>query len=567
MKFTELNLHPCVMQGIEKAGFTECTPVQEATLEKTLAGMDVYVQSQTGTGKTAAFLITIFHRFLTGAYRYKKALVLTPTRELAVQVEKDAELLDEFCGFKIGCFYGGVGYATQDKLLSGDLNLYIGTPGRLIDYQKSGKIDFLKFEILVIDEADRMFDMGFIPDIRYMIKRMPLPSRRLTMLFSATLSQRVKQLAWEYMNDPVEIEINPEHLTVDLITQELYHIGREEKFNLLFGILRAEKPKSVLIFTNMKRTAERVSRRLSANGIINDYISGDLPQQKRLKIIDDIKSGKTEILVATDVAGRGLHIEELDMVINYDLPDDPQNYVHRIGRTARAGKSGKAISLASEEDVYCLEPIEKLIAMKIPIKWADEGLIATNVAGAPVHDHGRVRRRTPQRETRKQRDTQRQRDTRRQSNAQRQSNTQKQSDTQRQGNARRKKITRNGQKQAASEQTRSRQHDQARPEEKIRSEPGPGAGVSQKKRPRRRNKNRQGAAAPKQMNTRTDSPGGVPKLKKDATPDERLEYYRVKYGENFEKVKTTDLTPKSTKPRTLVESIRGMFGKLKKPEK
>jgi ATP-dependent RNA helicase RhlB len=541
MKFTELNLHPCVMQGIEKAGFTECTPVQEATLEKTLAGMDVYVQSQTGTGKTAAFLITIFNRFLAGAYRHKKALVLTPTRELAVQVEKDAELLGEFCGFKIGCFYGGVGYATQDRLLSGDLNLYIGTPGRLIDYQKSGKIDFLKFEILVIDEADRMFDMGFIPDIRYMIKRMPPPSRRLTMLFSATLSQRVKQLAWEYMNDPVEIEINPEHLTVDLITQELYHIGREEKFNLLVGILRVEQPKSVLVFTNMKRTAERISRRLSANGIINDYISGDLPQQKRLKIIDDIKSGKTEILVATDVAGRGLHIEELDMVINYDLPDDPQNYVHRIGRTARAGKSGKAISLASEEDVYCLEPIEKLIAMKIPVKWAEEGLIATNVAGAPIGDHGRARRQATQRDTRRQKDTHRKRD------------------------ARRRKTERTDQRQAAPEQARTRQHDSVKSDEKSRTEQG--TGVGPKKRPRRRKRNRQEAPARQQMFGRTDSPKGAPKLKKDATPEERLEYYRIKYGENFEKVKTADLTPKSNKPRTLVQSIKGMFGKLKKPEK
>src|SRR3990172_2747197 len=273
MKFTELNLHPCVMRGIEDAGFTECTPVQEATLQKTLAGTDAHVQSQTGTGKTAAFLITIFNRFLTGSYRHKKALILTPTRELAVQVEKDAELLGKHCGLKNGCFYGGVGYATQDSQLSDDPNLYIGTPGRLIDYQKSGKIDFMKFEIVVIDEADRMFDMGFIPDIRYMLRRMPPPSRRLTMLFSATLSQRVKHLAWEYMNEPVEIEINPEHLTVDLITQEVYHVGKDEKFNLLLGILRAEKPKSALIFTNMKRTAERVSRRLSAHGVRNDYIS------------------------------------------------------------------------------------------------------------------------------------------------------------------------------------------------------------------------------------------------------------------------------------------------------
>src|SRR4030042_1718708 len=338
MLFTEFNLDPRVMRGIEEAGFPHCTPVQELSLQKTLAGTDVYVQSQTGTGKTAAFLITMFHLFLTSdKYRHKKALVLTPTRELAVQVEQDALLLGKYCGLKTGCFYGGVGYATQDRLLKEDINIYIGTPGRLIDYQKSGKIDFLKFEILVIAQADRMFDMGFIPAIRFMLRRMVPPARRLTMLYSATLSQRVKFLAWEYMNDPVEIEINPEQLTVDLITQELYHIGKEEKFNLLLGILRTEKPKSVLIFTNMKRTAERVSRRLNQNGIQNDYISGDLPQKQRLKIIDAINAGKTEILVATDVAARGLHIEDLDMVINYDLPQDSQNYVHR-SEERRVGK-------------------------------------------------------------------------------------------------------------------------------------------------------------------------------------------------------------------------------------
>ncbi|HQL83356.1 MAG TPA: DEAD/DEAH box helicase, partial [Spirochaetota bacterium] len=208
MLFTELTLHPSVMRGIEEAGFTECTPVQEMTFQKTLAGKDVMVQSQTGTGKTAAFLITIFNLFLSDEkYRNKKALVLTPTRELAVQVEQDAQLLGKHTGLKFGCFYGGVGYVTQDRLLKEELNLYIGTPGRLIDYQKSGKIDFSKFEVLVIDEADRMFDMGFIPDIRYMLKRMVPPAERITMLYSATLSTGVKNLAWEYMNDPAEIEI------------------------------------------------------------------------------------------------------------------------------------------------------------------------------------------------------------------------------------------------------------------------------------------------------------------------------------------------------------------------
>ncbi len=541
MLFTELNLHPDVMKGIDEAGFTECTPVQEATLQKTLNGTDVYVQSQTGTGKTAAFLITIFNRFLgESTYKHKKALILTPTRELAVQVEQDALLLGKYCGFKIGCFYGGVGYAVQDQALKEDLSLFIGTPGRLIDYQKSGKIDFLKFEILVIDEADRMFDMGFIPDIRYMVKRMPQPKQRLTMLFSATLSQRVKHLAWEYMNDPVEIEINPEHLTVDLITQRLYHIGREEKFNLLLGLITQEKPKSVLIFTNMKRTAERVSRRLSANGVRNDYISGDLPQAKRLKIIDAIKEGRTEILVATDVAGRGLHIEELDMVINYDLPEDPQNYVHRIGRTARAGKTGKAVSLACEEDVFNLEPIEKLIGMKIPTTWADENLIVKNPARAPHAE------REPRREERGRRKEGRPR---------------KDMPMKRTREKRPAAAAPAGQKKQESAQPKS--HVQF--EQKQSSRPN---------EPRDRKRRRRGKSERAPQGERTGqgptfqhqqrySPGDKgPRLRRDATPEERLEYYRKKYGDNFEKVKSTDLMPKKPKPPTLVDGIVNLFKKV-----
>jgi ATP-dependent RNA helicase RhlB len=559
MQFTELNLHPCVMKGINDAGFTECTPVQEATLPKTLSGTDAYIQSQTGTGKTAAFLITIFNRFLTGEYRHKKALVLTPTRELAVQVEQDARHLGKHCGLMIGCFYGGVGYAAQDQLLTQNLNLFIGTPGRLIDYQKSGKIDFMKFEVLVIDEADRMFDMGFIPDIRYMIRRMPQPKQRLTMLFSATLSQRVKQLAWEYMNEPIEIEIHPEKLTVDLITQELYHIGKVEKFNLLLGLLRAEKPKSALIFTNMKRTAERVSRRLTANGVRNDYISGDLPQSKRLKIIDAIKSGETEILVATDVAGRGLHIEELDMVINYDLPEDPQNYVHRIGRTARAGKSGKAISLACEEDVFYLEPIEKLLGMKIPISWANETLIVANAAGAPHYE------REPRRQIQKRRG---ERDARggMRGKKPREGVDRSRSAVPVQQRQERQRPERVAAKSgvhhdrgggAASQQSRQSRDDGQR--KKKNTMKGPDQSTHQ--RTDQRKDQRKDQRTHQRTGPRTPGPGGM-RLKKDATPEERLEYYRIKYGDNFEKVEVSDSQQKKPKPDTLVGSIKKLFGKI-----
>ena len=567
MLFTELNLHPSVMRGISEAGFVECTPVQDATFEKSLSGIDVMVQSQTGTGKTAAFLITMFHLFLTGdKYRYKKALILTPTRELAVQVEQDAQLLGKFCGLKTGCFYGGVGYATQDRLLKEDLSICIGTPGRLIDYQKMRKIDFLKFEILVIDEADRMFDMGFIPDIRYMLKHMVPPSRRQTMLFSATLSQRVKQLAWEYMNDPVEIEINPEHLTVDLITQELYHIGRDEKFNLLLGILRTEKPRSALIFTNMKRTAERVSRRLNANGIQNDYISGDLPQKKRLEIINAIKSGQTEILIATDVAARGLHIEDLDVVINFDLPEDSQNYVHRIGRTARAGKTGKAISLACEEDVFNLGPIEKLIGMKITTKWPEESLIMEAV-GAPFQ--GR-RERTGERRGERPRGRQHgsNRDRRRKS----------QVEAPRREH--REQITTAESARPAAEEPRKEQRRQRpqrpvsaadkQPRQASGAEAGSAAQQTKKKRRRRRGKKPGAETAPQRPATR-QQPARVSQdrrrrsaLSKDATPEERLEYFRKKYGENFEKSGRIIGDDRKEKPRTLVQGIKSMFDKLRK---
>jgi len=577
------------MRGIQEAGFVECTPVQESTLQKTLAGTDVMVQSQTGTGKTAAFLITIFNLFLSDdKYRNKKALVLTPTRELAVQVEQDAVLLGKHTGLKTGCFYGGVGYATQDKLLKEDLNIYIGTPGRLIDYQKSRKIDFLKFEVLVIDEADRMFDMGFMPDIRYMIKHMVQPDRRQTMLFSATLDQRVKHLAWEYMNEPVEIEINPEHLTVELITQELYHVGKDEKFNLLLGLIRKEKPKSVLIFTNMKRTAERVSKRLSANNITNDYISGDLPQSKRLQIIDAIKAGETEILVATDVAARGLHIEDLDMVINYDLPDDCQNYVHRIGRTARAGKSGRAISLACEEDVFNLGPIEKLIGMKIPVKWADEGMIV-EAAGAPIHggrrERGERRGERPRggRPQGRDRGRDRERGRRPRSEA-----------------PQREEI---GGTMAAAERRRDQRRLQSgrpapaadlQPQATARTEAGAEAAQAKKRRRRRRGKkpaaegavqaqaqqapaqgreprrereprrDRDKRREPRQQQGRDQHRKRQPALSRDASPEERLEYFRKKYGENFEKTGRIIGDEKKQKPKTLVQGIKGLFDKIRK---
>ena len=521
MKFAEFNLHPHVLRGIDDAAFDDCTPVQEKTLDKTLRGTDVYVQSQTGTGKTAAFLITIFHLFLTSdRYRNKKALIIVPTRELAVQVEKEAKQLGKHCRFKVGSFFGGIGYEKQEKLLKSDLNVYVGTPGRLIDFYKSGKLDLKAFDILVIDEADRMFDMGFIPDIRYMVKKMPPPAERLTMLYSATLSQRVKQLAWEYMNDPVEIEIQPEHVTVDTISQKLYHVARDEKFSLLLGLLRREEPKSLLIFTNTKKMAEIVSRRLAVNGFPNEYISGDLPQKKRLQIIENIKSGRTTLLVATDVAARGLHIEDLDMVVNYDLPDDCENYVHRIGRTARAGKSGKAISLACETFVFNLEAIEKFIGMKIPTEWEFDDLLARDIkdAGPPPRDTDRVRHDRGERGARNRGERKGRRDDRKERGD------------------RRPAVTSDRKPAAAKKPPRDRQERPAAAEKRPNQERRPAQaaqGPLRRKQETQRNGNgRQRDKRDKRRagDTSRTLPGRLPA---SATPEERLAYYRQKYGEDF----------------------------------
>jgi len=378
MEFREWNLHEDLLRGIEGAGYAKCMPVQEMTLSQTLQGIDVLVQSQTGSGKTAAFIVSVFQLFLEG--KRHRTLAIVPTRELAVQIEEEATLLGKYLDFKIASFYGGVGYFQQEKDLEEGVDIIIGTPGRLIDLNQSKKLNFQEIDILIIDEADRLFDMGFLPDIRRMLKKMKRNDERHTMLFSATLNERVRQLALEYMNNPADITINPETLTVDNITQELYHVGRSEKINLLIGLLRRYNPNSVLIFTNTKQTAFETSHRLEVNGFKSKYIIGDLPQSKRLKIIDDMKSGKIPFLVATDVAARGLHINDLELVVNYDLPEDCENYVHRIGRTARAGKSGKAISFACERFVYGLEASEKFINMKIPVVWADDSLFADDMS-------------------------------------------------------------------------------------------------------------------------------------------------------------------------------------------
>ncbi len=371
MDFTEFGLDERLLKGIEAAGYVTCTPVQEQVIKASKAnegakGPDLYVQSQTGTGKTCAYLVAVIGEMLKEQNAGKKCLILAPTRELAVQIEEEAKVLVGASGLKAFSVYGGVGYEKQIAALKKGVDIVIGTPGRVIDLNEGGNLDLSNAHFCVIDEADRMFDMGFYDDLRKILKKLPEAETRQTMLFSATLNTYVKNLAWEYTRDPIEITIEAENITVSEIKQELLHVSSDEKMKLLVGILKHENPESAIIFCNTKRSCEVIAKRLVINEIGAEFMIGDLPQSKRLAILKKFKAGEIKILVATDVAARGIDVDDLAMVINYDLPVEAENYVHRIGRTARAGKSGKAYTFCSEQDVYNLPAIERYIEMQIP---------------------------------------------------------------------------------------------------------------------------------------------------------------------------------------------------------
>ncbi|MBT1071570.1 DEAD/DEAH box helicase [Pelotalea chapellei] len=381
MKFDSLVLPEALQKGIFEAGFVECTPIQGKTFPISLSGKDVAGQAQTGTGKTAAFLVTLFSRLLVGGARkgnHPRALILAPTRELVVQIEQDAQLLGKHCGFTIQAIYGGVDYMKQRDALRDGADVIIGTPGRLIDYLKQKIYSLKEIEMLVIDEADRMFDMGFIADLRFILRRLPPFDKRQNLMFSATLNHRVMELAYEFMNMPEKVSVTPEKMTAERVEQVIYHVSRKEKFPLLLGLLRRDGMERTMIFINTKREGEYLYERLNANGFPCRIISGDVEQKKRLRILEDFKEGKLPILIATDVASRGLHIDGISHVVNYDLPQDSEDYVHRIGRTARAGAEGKAISLADEDGVLYLEAIEDYIKDKIPTEWAEDELFVTD---------------------------------------------------------------------------------------------------------------------------------------------------------------------------------------------
>jgi len=372
LTFDSLTIPESVKRGIAEQGFTRATPIQAQTLPIALAGRDVAGQAQTGTGKTAAFLIALFNRLLTIPAAPNRpanaplAIVIAPTRELAVQIHSDALAIGKYTGLKIAIVFGGVDYEKQRRILEEGVDVLIGTPGRIIDYFKQHVFDLRHIQVAVLDEADRMFDLGFIKDIRFILRRMPHPTLRLTMMFSATLSHRVMELAYEHMNNPELIRIEPDKMTVDRVTQVLYFPSTEEKIPLLMGLLRRIDARRTMVFVNTKRVAEVLERTLTANGFVAQALSGDVPQNKRLKMMRDFHNGDIAVLIATDVASRGLHIPDVSHVFNFDLPNDAEDYVHRIGRTARAGAEGDAISFGCEEYAISLPDIERYIGHQIP---------------------------------------------------------------------------------------------------------------------------------------------------------------------------------------------------------
>ena len=384
-KFEDLNLQSEILKGIKDSGFSYCTPIQAQTLPISLAGVDVAGQAQTGTGKTAAFMVTVFSRILScPKSKLPSALIVAPTRELALQIYEDAKMIGRHTNFRIAQVVGGIDYKKQADILRKGVDIIICTPGRIIDYIKQGICKTEKIKIVVIDEADRLFDLGFTKDMRFILKKLPHYEKRQSLLFSATLSYKILALTYDYMNLPEFISVTPEEVTVERIEQSLYHVGKNDKLSLLLGLLEKEKWIRVLIFVNTKWGVEWLAKKLKRNNLPAEGITGDVPQPKRLKLMERFKKGNTKILVATDVASRGIHVEDISHAINYDLPQDAENYVHRIGRTARAGKKGNAISLACEEYVYHLEPVEELLGYKIPVIWPKDEWFKEDKAGKVV---------------------------------------------------------------------------------------------------------------------------------------------------------------------------------------
>jgi ATP-dependent RNA helicase RhlB len=379
--YENLELHPLLHQGLAAAGITRCTPIQALTLPVALLGRDVAGQAQTGTGKTFAFLVALMDRLLkhpAAADRKDadpRALIIAPTRELAIQIEKDFQTIGKATGLRSALIYGGVDYDKQRQQLRDGCDIIIATPGRLLDYYKQDVFGFGAVEVMVIDEADRMFDLGFIKDVRFIFRRLPAREKRQVLLFSATLSHRVLELAYEHMHEAEKLVVETENVTADRVRQVVYFPSKEEKMPLLLNLLEESKTERSIIFVNTKAAAERITDRLKRHNFRVGAISGDVPQVKRQKLLQRFQDGQIDLLVATDVAARGLHIPAVSHVFNYDLPQDAEDYVHRIGRTARLGAEGDAISFACDLYAMGLPDIETYINQKIPTASIDAKML------------------------------------------------------------------------------------------------------------------------------------------------------------------------------------------------
>ncbi len=389
-RFSNLELSDSIIKGLKDAGFIHCTPIQDKSLPIALRGKDVAGQAQTGTGKTATFLLASFQHLINDEsekIKNPRALILAPTRELAIQIHKDALSLSTYLNLKFALIYGGMDYQKQLDKIKSNVDIIIGTPGRIIDFYRQGAFSLDHIQVTVMDEADRMFDLGFIKDIRFLLRRMPPPEKRLNLLFSATLSYKVTELAYEYMNNPVLVRIESEEVTSKAINQYAYCPANEQKIPLLLGLLNHLQPQRCIVFINTKRSAEQLDDYLKANGHKTALLSGDVQQEKRQKLLNDFQENRVHLLIATDVAARGLHIADVSHVINYDLPQDVEDYVHRIGRTARFGASGEAISFICEEYAYSMPDIEQYIGEKVPVQIITPEILAENVIKPEKREH------------------------------------------------------------------------------------------------------------------------------------------------------------------------------------
>lgn len=406
-RFHDLDLPHNIMHAIFDLKFSYCTPIQAEIMPSTLKGRDAFGRAQTGTGKTAAFLITIFTLMLKKPLKGKVAngtprvLIIAPTRELVMQIAAEAKSLSKYCPFSIVSVFGGMDYEKQRRqLVEKRVDVVVATPGRLLDFKRKRDLTLKNVEMLIIDEADRMLDMGFIPDVRNIVYSTPHKDKRQTMLFSATLTPEVTRLASSWTRDPVSVEIEPESVAVDTVNQKVYIVMTDEKFALTYNIIVKENLSRVIVFCNRRDETRRLAEMFSKYRIDCAVLSGEVPQKKRVRTLDNFKRGKIRVLVATDVAGRGIHIDGMDHVINFTLPHDPEDYVHRIGRTGRAGAAGTSISYACEEDSFYIPPIEELLGKSLPCIQPDEGLLELppppKPAKRPTPAKRHSRRRKPQ---------------------------------------------------------------------------------------------------------------------------------------------------------------------------